>query len=266
MRPPRAPSPSTSASAPPGTQAIDRAAELIRLVVEASAPRTFTSLVEETGLAKSTASRLLQALERHRLVRRDRDGAFRAGAVFTQYALRGDVTDVLADLASPVLERVGERTGETVTLAVPRAGTVTTIAQVDSSYLLSATTWIGIELPPHCTSTGKVFYAHGRLPAPRGDLARITEHTRASGAELAREFPAILRRGYAVAREELEIGLVSIGAPVMTAGGTVVAAIAVTGPTARLTRDRVGEVGALLAEECRALSAELGHSPLPLTP
>jgi DNA-binding IclR family transcriptional regulator len=256
MRPPR----NASASAPPGTQAIDRAAELVRLVVEATEPRTFTSLVEETGLAKSTASRLLQALERHRLVRRDRDGAFRAGAVFTQYALRGDISDVLADLASPVLERVGERTGETVTLAVPRAGAVITIAQVDSSYLLSATTWVGIDLPPHCTSTGKVFYAHGRLPTPDAALEQLTEHTRASGGELAAEFPAILRRGYAVARDELEIGLVSIGAPVVAAGGTVVAAIAVTGPTARLTPGRTGEVGVLLAQETRALSEMLGHS------
>jgi DNA-binding IclR family transcriptional regulator len=253
------PSRNASASAPPGTQAIDRAADLVRLVVEANEPRTFTSLVEETGLAKSTVSRLLQALERHRLVRRDRDGAFRAGAVFTQYALRGDPTDVLADLASPILERVGERTGETVTLAVPRAGAVITIAQVDSSYLLSATTWVGIDLPPHCTSTGKVFYAHGRIPPPADDLEQLTEHTRASGAQLALEFPAIRRRGYAVARDELEIGLVSIGAPVLAAGGTVVAAIAVTGPTARLTRDRTGEVGTLLAEEAGALSAQLGH-------
>ncbi|MFI0356460.1 IclR family transcriptional regulator [Actinomadura sp. 9N407] len=253
--------PTAPASAPSGTQAIDRAAELLRLVVESAGPRTFTSLVEETGLAKSTASRLLQALERHRLVRRDRDGAFRAGAVFTQYALRGDITDVLADLAGPALERIGERTGETVTLAVPRAGAVITIAQVDSSYLLSATTWVGIDLPPHCTSTGKVFFAHERLRPPAGALDRRTEHTLTSGIELAREFPAILRRGYAVAREELEIGLVSIGAPVLAADDTVIAAVAVTGPTARLTPDRTPEVGTLLAEETRALSALLGHAP-----
>jgi DNA-binding IclR family transcriptional regulator len=61
---------------PAGTQAVDRAAELLALVVESPDPRTFTSLVEQTGLAKSTGSRLLQALERHRLVQRDRDGVW----------------------------------------------------------------------------------------------------------------------------------------------------------------------------------------------
>jgi IclR family acetate operon transcriptional repressor len=252
-----------AAQAPTGTQAIDRAAELLTLVVESAGPRTFTSLVAETGLAKSTTSRLLQALERHRLVRRDRDGAFRAGPVFTQYALRGDITDVLAELAAPTLERIGERTGETVTLAVARAGAVITIAQVDSSYLLSATTWVGLDLPAHCTSSGKVFYAHDRLPLPEGDLAPRTEHTVATAAALARQFPEIRRRGYAVAREELEIGLVSVGAPVFASDGTVIAAIAVTGPTARLDRRQTEATGLLLVEETRSLSALLGHRPAP---
>ena len=63
-----------------GSQAVDRASALLTLVVESGAPRTFTSLVDELGLAKSTTSRLLQALERSRLVQRDRAGAFRPGA------------------------------------------------------------------------------------------------------------------------------------------------------------------------------------------
>lgn len=244
----------------PGTQAIDRAAELLALIVESDAPRTFTSLTAQTGLAKSTTSRLLQALERNRLVQRDRHGAFGPGPLFTQYALRGDVTDSLAELAAPMMERLGDKTGETVNLAVPRGGSVITVAQVDSSYLLGATSWIGLDLPTHCTSTGKVFYACGRLPLPEGDLEARTEHSLTSAAELRRQFPAILRRGYAVAREELEIGLVAIGAPVRALGGSVVAAVSVTGPAARLTPQRTEEYGALLAEEAHILSALLGHS------
>lgn len=252
------------AAAQPGTQAIDRAAELVRLIVEADAPRTFTTLVTETGLAKSTVSRLLQALERHRLVRRDRDGAFRAGPVFTQYALRGDITDALADIATPMLERLRESSGETVTLAVPRAGAVITIAQADSEYLLSATSWVGLDLPPHCTATGKVFYAHGRLPLPEDeDLERLTDNTVTRRDRLEAQFPGIRRRGYAVTREELEIGLVSIAAPVFSAGDDVLAAVAVTGPTARLTPSRTDQVGAWLAAETRTLSAALGHHPPP---
>ena len=65
-----------------GTQAIDRAAELLSRVVLADEPPGFGDLVHDTGVAKSTASRLLQALERHRLVHRDGSGAYAAGPLF----------------------------------------------------------------------------------------------------------------------------------------------------------------------------------------
>ena len=68
-----------------GSQAVDRASALLTLVVESGGPRTFTSLVDELGLAKSTTSRLLQALERSRLIQRDHAGAFRPGALFSPH-------------------------------------------------------------------------------------------------------------------------------------------------------------------------------------
>src|SRR6476469_3676274 len=71
-----------------GSQAVERASALLSVIVESGAPRTFSSLVAELGLAKSTTSRLLQALERSRLVHRDRAGAFRPGALFSLRAAR----------------------------------------------------------------------------------------------------------------------------------------------------------------------------------
>ena len=71
-----------------GSQAVERASALLGLIVESRTPRTFSSLVDELGLAKSTTSRLLQALERSRLVHRDRAGAFRPGALFSLHAAR----------------------------------------------------------------------------------------------------------------------------------------------------------------------------------
>src|SRR4051812_50099421 len=69
-----------SSTAPAGTQAVDRAAALIDLVVRADGPLTFTELSDETGLARSTTSRLLAALERTELVERDATGGDVAGA------------------------------------------------------------------------------------------------------------------------------------------------------------------------------------------
>src|SRR3954451_2987349 len=146
------------------TRAVDRANALLTLVVESGGPRTFTSLVDELGLAKSTTSRWLQALERSRLIQRDHAGAFRPGALFSLYAARPSALHDLAELARPTLERLGELSEETVNLAVPRGSELVQIAQVDSRYVVGATNWVGVDVPAHCTALGKVLFAHGALP------------------------------------------------------------------------------------------------------
>jgi DNA-binding IclR family transcriptional regulator len=242
-----------------GTQAIDRAAELLAHVVAATGARTFMSLVDETGLAKSTVSRLLQALERHRLVQRDRNGAFRPGAVFALYAVRFGTGSDLVELSMSTLKRIGARTGETVNLAVPRGAAVVQIAQVDSAHLLGTTNWVGLSVPAHCSALGKVFYAFRTLPLPTGALERRTAHTITSRAELERSLATVVRRGYAMAREELERGLVAIASPVRAPDGAVVAAISVSGPTARISERRADQIGEILVAETASLSSILGH-------
>src|SRR3954453_4930755 len=103
-----------------GTQAVDRAAALIDLVVRAPDPLSFTELSDETGLARSTTSRLLAALERTDLIERDGTRGYVAGPVFALPAAIHDPWPQVARIARPVLEEVGEQTGETVHLGVPR--------------------------------------------------------------------------------------------------------------------------------------------------
>src|ERR1700730_13480117 len=114
---------------PTGTQAVDRAALLLTRVVHDTEPVTFTELISASGLAKSTTSRLLTALERNRLVRRDTDGRFRPGELFVRYAWQADSQAALAAVGRPFLDRLGEQTGETINLGVASAGAVQQIAQ-----------------------------------------------------------------------------------------------------------------------------------------
>ncbi|MGH3748572.1 MAG: IclR family transcriptional regulator, partial [Micromonosporaceae bacterium] len=216
------------------------------------------SLVEEMELAKSTCSRLLHALERNHLVRRDRDGAFRPGPLFTLYAARHDPVDDVVRIAEPTLERLGDALGETINLSVPRGDTVVQVAQVDSTYLLSATNWLDVASPPHTSALGKVFYAYGRLPMPDEPMERRTEHTLTSLAALESDLETVKRRGYAITNEELEPGLAAVAAPVRSGDGGVIAAVSVSGPTARLD-DRIDHIAKLLITETRALSHLLGY-------
>jgi IclR family transcriptional regulator, acetate operon repressor len=105
-------------SSPNGTQAIDRAATLLAQVVHGSEPASFTELTAACGLAKSTTSRLLMALERHQLVRRDGDGRFWPGELFVRYAWRGTADADLVAVAQPFLAQLGEQTSETINLGI----------------------------------------------------------------------------------------------------------------------------------------------------
>ncbi len=242
-------------TSPGGTQAVGRAAALIDLVVRADEPLTFTDLCDETGLARSTTSRLLAALESTDLIERDAGGGYVAGPLFALHAAVHDPWPQVARLARPVLEAVGAGTGETVHLGVARGEDVVHIAQVESTYLLSARDWNQVDVPPHCSSLGKVLYAFGCLPVPSGRLETRTPRTVSTHSALEAELRDIRRTHIATTVDELENGLSAIAAAVEGRDG-VVAALGVSGPTARL-QDRVEPVSRLLVEQADALSALL---------
>jgi IclR family acetate operon transcriptional repressor len=249
-------------TSPNGTQAVDRAAQLLIQVARRREPVTFTELTESSGLAKSTTSRLLTALERAGLVRRDPAGRFQPGEVFVSYAWRGSTEADLVSVAQPYLDALGAQTGETVNLGVPREpGLVEQIAQVDSRYLIGGTNWVGMSVPVHCAALGKALLAYGAAQLPHGRLERRTPATITSRDELRADLERVRQRGYAVTDEELEPGLVAVAAPVFGDAMTAVAAVSVSGPASRLTPAQVPAAGKRCMAAARSLSAVLGHEP-----
>ena len=244
------------ATANTGTQAIDRAAALVATVVRADEPVSFGELQDESGLPKSTTSRLLTALERTELIERNDAGAYVAGPLFWLYATRHDPWDELVRLARPTLERLGEETGETVNLSVARGDRVVQVAQVDSTYLLGSRDWTQIDVPAHCSALGKVLLAYDVIDVPGGALERLTSATITDPGELRGQLAQVVRRGWASTVDELEIGLTGVGAPLRGAGGDVVAAVGISGPSQRL-EGRREEIGRLLTDRAEQLSGLL---------
>src|SRR5487761_1819753 len=222
-----------------GTQAVDRAARLLSEVVHASAPVTFTELTTVTGLARSTTSRLLLALERNHLIRRDHHGRFLPGEMFVSFAWRGGADTSLVAVAQPFLDRLGKATGETVNLGVASGTGVEQIAQGDCTYMIGGTNRRGLSVPLHASALGKVLLAYGAAQLPKEALKRCTERTITTEAALRAELATVRARGSAVTDEELEPGLIALAAPVFRYDGTVVAALSVSAPTSRMTREPV---------------------------
>src|SRR5436190_24111362 len=241
-----------------GTQSIDRAAELLVRVMESGRPLAVGELAAHTGLPKSTTSRLVGALERRGLVQRSADrGRLSPGPVLLPFAPR-DGGQSLVELAAPVLERLAAETRETINLAVPSPLGAEHLAQRDSEHFVGVTNWVGRRVPHHVAANGKVFMAFGAVPVP-AMLERFTQHTIVSQAALADEVERIRARGYGTAVDELELGLAALAAPVRGAGGDVVAALSISGPTTRLTAERIDGLAPPLLEQAHALGRRLGH-------
>lgn len=242
-----------------GTQAIDRAAQLLVRVVESARALGVGELADASDLPKSTTSRLLGALERQGLVQRDGDrGRVRPGPVLLRFAQRVEPDVTLVDLADEHLDVLATESGETINLAVPTPLGVEHLAQRDSRHFVGVANWVGRRVPLHCTANGKVFLAFGAAPVPR-ELEARTRRTIVDRAELVAALEQVHARGYATAVDELELGLSALAAPVHGAGGAVVAALSISGPTIRMTRRTIDGLAPLLLEQARGLSARLGH-------
>jgi DNA-binding IclR family transcriptional regulator len=242
-----------------GVQAVERACRLLTEVLRSGEPLSVGELSRRTGLHQSTTSRLLGTLQRHGFVERD---AAR-GPVRISAALVGQITSrsfrhALLSAARPVLEDIGRITSETVTLSVPVAGgLVDNIAQVDAPHILATTNWVGRFIPLHCSSPGKIFLAYGVAELPGGQLARCTPQTITDREVLLAELKVIRRRGFATLMDELEPGLRAVAVPVMDGHHQVIAAAAVSGPSARLPKRRIEECAEVLTQASAALTARL---------
>jgi IclR family acetate operon transcriptional repressor len=245
-----------------GTAAIDRGAELLVRVLESPEPAALTDLAKATGIPKSTASRLLSALERQGLVEQDGErGRLRPGPAILRVAERGMLERNLVDLSSSSLEALGDDTGETINLAVPGRGGVEHLAQVDSAHFLGAGQWVGQAVGYHCTAVGKVFLAFGSAALPPVPLQSMTAQTVTDMTTLCAQLKVVRARRFAAAVNELELGLAAIAAPVYGAGGTVIAALSISGPTTRISPARIDELEPRLIDEAQTLSDRLSPTP-----
>lgn len=219
-----------------GTQAIERAAQLLVRVVESAEPPSIGELSQGAGLPKSTTSRLVSALERQGLVQRlGERGRLRPGPVLLRYAHR-DGSQTLAELAAPALRRLADASGETINLAVRGPDGVEHLAQEDTAHFVGVTDWVGRRVPFELAANGRCFLTFGGAGCPQQDEIR--------------------RNGYATTVDELEVGLTAMAAPVLGANGVAIAALSISGPTSRL-KPRIAELAEQLKNEANSLSLQL---------
>lgn len=240
-------------------QSIDRAATILALVLSSEGSPTFTDITESTGLARSTASRLLASLEKNQLIARNEDNSYGAGAMITRFSHSSGPEVDLISRSQAAMELLSEETGEAINLAILVGDEVQQIAQIDSKYMMGNVNWVGLSVPTHCSAVGKSFLAFGSAEIS-GRLRKRTAKSITTRAALERDLRIVRKRGWALSDSELEVGLTAIGAPIFNTEGLVVAALSVSGPTVRLTKDRVEIIGTRIAQQGLQISRQLGYT------
>lgn len=240
-------------------QAVDRAVALLKAVAASATPPTVLELARDCGINRSTAWRLLRTLEHHGLV--DRDPVTQRYTVgYGAVAVAAVVADdALVRRARPLLARLADATGESVTLAVAKRFNLVYVDQVDPPQV-AVPSWLGKPLPLHATSGGKAFLAWLR-PAERdavlpAELQRYTAHTVTDRDLLERELEQVRQAGYAICNREYEEFSSGASAVVLNTRQYPMAVINVWGPAPRNPAKKLREMGtqaAQTAAEIRAL-------------
>jgi DNA-binding IclR family transcriptional regulator len=248
----------------PGTQAVLRALALLKAFRDEQPELSLVELARTAQLNKTTAYRLLTALESEGMViRSGAHDTYRLGPEAIALGGRASRANALLRVSRPELEALAERTRETTTLEIVSEGQALTLDEVSGRYLMGVAQDVGSHWPLHATSTGKVLLAH--LPQAKRQallqppLATLTAKTITSLETLEEELRQVYEQGYAIAQEEIEIGFVAAGAPVRNHHGEVIAAVSVGGPTARLTAEKIPELVQWVRETADRISVKLGY-------
>ncbi|MDU0303387.1 IclR family transcriptional regulator [Streptomyces sp. PAL114] len=244
-------------------RSVDRAVSVLEILGRRGEAGV-TEIADELGVHRSTAFRLLGVLENRGLVAQAGDrGKYHLGAGVLRLAGAAAVRLDVSQEGVPVCRDLADELGETVNTAVLDDFAAVNIMQARGTASVTAQDWLGRRTPLHATSSGKVFLAH-MTPALREEylgrpLLRFTDHTLTEASPLRGELERAAEQGYASTREELELGLVAVAAPVRAHDGAVIAAISVSGPVYRLTPDRLPLLGARTAAAAAELSRRMGY-------
>lgn len=211
---------------------------------------TLAEVARRTRIPKPTVHRLAGELVSLDAIERT-EGGYRLGMRLFEIGQLVPRQRDLREAALPFLEDLYEAAHETVHLAVLQGSDVLYIEKISGHRRVTAGSRIGGRLPAHCTAVGKAILAfsppdviEAYLACP---LARRTAFTIISPNVLRKHLSSVARTGVAYEREESDLGVTCVAAPVFGYGGQVLAAVSVTGPVGRLKPERLNSTVRLAA-------------------
>jgi len=243
---------------------IDRAAQILDCFGFDHQELSVSEIGAKTGLHRSTAHRILMALEYNDLIKQNPStGKYHLGIKLFKLGHQAVSQLNLREICRPFLSRLMNDTKETIHLAVLDDDQVLYLDKVEGPHALRMPSRVGRHIPTYCTSLGKAMLSclddqEVKSILRRQTLKPHTENTAKNINQLLADLRSVRKRGYAVDNEEIEIGLRCVGAPLRDYTGGMVGAISVAAPSARLSEKNTPVIGRMVIAIAAGISEQLG--------
>src|SRR5258708_17189674 len=244
---------------------IDRAAQVLDCCGFDHQELSVSEIGDKTGLHRSTAHRILMALEYNDLIKQNPStGKYHLGIKLFKLGHQAVSQLNLREICRPFLSRLMNDTKETIHLAVLDDDQVLYLDKVEGPHALRMPSRVGRHIPTYCTSLGKAMLSclddHEVKNIFRDRILRpYTANTVKTLDRLLTDLRVIRRRGYSVDNEEIEIGLRCVAAPIRDYTRAMVGAISTAAPSARLSAQKIPGVGKFVMAVAAEISEQLGY-------
>lgn len=243
-----------------GVQSVDRAITVLEILAR-EGHAGVSEVAAEIGVHKSTAFRLLAALEERDLVEQNTDrGKYQLAFGILRLASSIPTRIDLVRQAQPLLDELAAKIDETINIAVVRDQYAVNVQQAMATATVVSQNWVGQLTALHATASGKILLAHmpeAQLEAilQKAGLPKLTPNTITARKTLLAQLAEVRETGFATAHEELEAGLNASAVPIRDHTGAVIAAVSASGPAFRFDAAEIKRT----ADALRDTGAQISH-------
>jgi len=246
-------------------KSIVKASKIIDIIAFERKPLSLSELSSRLGMAKSTLHGLLSTLINIHYLEQEQDtGRYKLGIQL--FELGSQITNTWSEkaIAKTYMEKLIEKSGETVHLAMLSNGEVLYVEKQEAYSSIRIATAPGAKLPVHCTGVGKVLLAYSSVQEIDQILKdyKFSAHTNFTITDrktLMLELQQIIAQGYAYDNQEFVDGLRCVAAPIFNHTNRVIFSLSVSGPLYRMQDEQIEEYKQLLLDATYEISRKLGY-------
>ena len=247
-------------------KSVSRALDIITMLSLKKGGLGVTEISKQIDINKSSVYRILSTLVQYGYVEQDEEtGRYKLGYKFLEISSKLLDSIDLRSEARPFLQELENETNEVVHLVVYDQGEVVYIEKLEGNELLRMHSKVGKRAPMHCTSVGKAILSQLPDNVVEGIIERKgmpvhTIHTITDKEVFMKELEQVREKGYALDLEENELGITCIAVPIFDHTGKVVSAVSISGPTIRMTEERLEQLHKRMITIGKQISERLGYS------